>query len=347
MEYHGIPFAAPPTGSLRWALPQAPMPWNRTLQATEKSSCPQLDLIKGVMLGKESCLHLSVYTPAACTAGTPCAVMQWIYGGAWILGSNYEFGEYDGAELAHKFGVVVVAGNYRLDSLGWLALEELKGPDGSYGNYGLHDQRAALQWTQRNVARFGGDPNRVTIFGESAGGFSVCQHMVSPASNGLFSSAIMESGDCDGPWMIFPSEPAKAFGDAFATALGCSAGADRVSCLRELKLKDALMPLAKEWLCPSSALEARANPPNPWCNTTSLPEVPLPSVVAARNDVIRRSAALDAELASRQNSSRWPIVRPPSATSGTRTLASNRCHTYALCCLLVWSGPWGLVVSSF
>ena len=97
-----------------------------------------------------------------------------------------------------------MAGNYRLDVLGFLAVDELMGDDatGAYGNYGIQDQRAAMQWTQREIAKFGGDANRVTIFGESAGGFSVCQHLTSPHSDALFSGAIMQSGDCDGPWLI-------------------------------------------------------------------------------------------------------------------------------------------------
>ena len=107
--------------------------------------------------------------------------------------------------------MVVVAANYRLDVLGWLAMEELRKEDDedAYGNYGLQDQRFAMQWTQRNIAAFGGDPNMVTIFGESAGGYSVCQHIVSPASDRLFSQAIVESGDCDGPWMVLDGHDAK------------------------------------------------------------------------------------------------------------------------------------------
>jgi carboxylesterase type B len=102
-----------------------------------------------------------------------------------------------------------VAGNYRLDVLGFLAVDELMGDDatGAYGNYGIQDQRAAMQWTQREIAKFGGDANRVTIFGESAGGFSVCQHLTSPHSDALFSGAIMQSGDCDGPWLIQVRRP--------------------------------------------------------------------------------------------------------------------------------------------
>jgi hypothetical protein len=103
--------------------------------------------------------------------------MFWIYGGAWSLGGNGEFGLYTGEHLAMKHGVVVVSTNYRLDVLGWLALEELaaESATGAYGNYGLRDQRFAMEWTRDNVRSFGGDPSAVTIFGESAGGFSVCQ----------------------------------------------------------------------------------------------------------------------------------------------------------------------------
>ena len=173
--YHGIPFAAPPTGARRFAAPERPAAWNATKQATKHHSCPQLDLVKGLTLGHEDCMYLSVYVPSSCTPEAPCPVMQWIHGGAWIIGSNYEFSKYDATTLAQTYGVVVVAANYRLDSLGWLAVDELTDADGAFGNYGLQDQRFAMQWTQRNAKQFGGDPHRVTIFGESAGGFSVCQ----------------------------------------------------------------------------------------------------------------------------------------------------------------------------
>ena len=210
--YFGVLFAAPPIGSLRLTVPQRPSPWNTTRQAVRHEAvCPQLDLVRGEHLGSEDCLYLSVYVPSQCTITTPCKVMQWIFGGAWIIGDNHEFGIYDASKLATTHGVIVVAGNYRLDVLGWLALDELQkeGDKGAYGNYGLYDQRLALQWTQRNILRFGGLPDEVTVFGESAGGFSVCQHLTSPASNGLFSRAIIESADCDGPWAIMPGKEAK------------------------------------------------------------------------------------------------------------------------------------------
>merc|ERR1711907_315593 len=123
-----------------------------------------------------------------------------------------------------------------------------------------------MRWTQRNIRQFGGDPDKVTIFGESAGAWSVCQHLVAPASNRLFSHAIMESGDCDGPWMILDGLNAKRFGDVFATATGCplkGSSADRVSCLRSLSLKEIMLPYVS-WFCFLNKTS------NPYCNHSSV-----------------------------------------------------------------------------
>jgi hypothetical protein len=161
--------------------------------------------------------------------------MQWIYGGAWIVGSNEDNNmQY----ISDTNKVVIVAANYRLDVFGWIALQELEDEDenSSYGNYGLHDQGFALEWTQRNIHLFGGDKNKVTIFGESAGGFSVCQHLVRPASNGTFSHAIMESGDCDGPWLIVEGAQAKTWGKAYAKDVGCE-GKGIAKCMRDMPLR--------------------------------------------------------------------------------------------------------------
>ena len=299
-RFHGVPFAAPPVGDLRLRYPQRPQPWNVTKRTTRMApGCPQLDIIKGIHLGDEDCLYLSVYVPSQCTITNPCPVMQWIYGGAWIIGQNEEFGLYDGSKIAMTHGVVVVAGNYRLDSLGWLALEELQheNADGHtdagsapYGNYGLYDQRLALQWTQRNIARFGGRAHDVTIFGESAGGFSVCQQMAMPGSDGLFSRAIMESGDCDGPWLITDGADAKQFGDAYATAAGCPKTGDataRLACLRTLPLKDIQLPYIS-WLCPKWKVNATDDP---WCRELH------------SRGALGRLPDLD----------EWPVPRPPFA----------------------------------
>jgi carboxylesterase type B len=251
--YHGVPFAAEVDGSLRFKRPHRPTPWTAVKQTTEPGpQCPQFDFIKGIHIGKEDCLHLSVYVPEGCTPAEPCPVMQWIFGGAWIIGSNEEFGSYDGTKLAKNNGVIVVAANYRVDVFGWLALDELEAEDdaGAYGNYGLADQTLAMQWTQRNIAKFGGDPNKVTVFGESAGGFSVCQHIVRPESNHLFSHAIVESGDCDGPWLVIDGERAKKFGNTYATAVGCDGlhGTNKLDCLRNTPLEDLMTPYI-QWFC--------------------------------------------------------------------------------------------------
>jgi len=213
--------------------------------------------------------------------------MQWIYGGAWILCDNFEFGIYNASHLATTHDVIVVAGDYRLDAMGWLALKDMvkESGDQSMGNFGLADQRFAMQWTQRNIKAFGGDPDTVTIFGESAGAFSVCQHTVSPKSNGLFSRAIIQSGDCDGPWMIHDGEDASAFGSAYATAVGCPTGESQsqLDCLRKKHLKDVMEPYST-WYCPkhgtaaSQALQKLReskgfNGDDPWCKNKTFNKV--------------------------------------------------------------------------
>ena len=140
--------------------------------------------------------------------------------------------------------------NYRLHAAGWLALDEI-----DVGNLGLADQTLALQWTQRNILHFGGDPDRVTIFGESAGGMSVCQHLVSPRSNGLFSRAIMQSGACDTRMYYDTAEDARAFGRRYAAALGCEDASTRLCCLRELpidKVVKSYLDFVIQWPFPDS-----------------------------------------------------------------------------------------------
>eukprot|EP00937_MAST-01D_sp_MAST-1D-sp2_P006477 g6477.t1 len=297
LVYRGIPIAAPPVGALRFKGPVRPTKWTKVIKTTDVDpQCPQLDFIKGTAQGQEDCLYATVYVPKQCTAAAPCPVMQWIYGGAWIEGSDDQRGVYNGTALARQHGVVVVTSNYRVDSLGWIALPELMAEDehGSFGNYGLKDQRMALRWTQRNVAKLGGNPNKVAIFGESAGGFSVCQHVVSPASNGLFSSAIMESGDCDGPWNIHPGADAQNFGSSIATYLGCPPGKGRLACLRAKPLKDVLVPYAK-WIC---KLQPQVLRKDPWCNKTAAERYPkLPEAVHG----------------ARLPPARWPCATPPFA----------------------------------
>ena len=198
--YRGIPFAAAPVGELRWKAPQPAAKWSGVRDATEFGAiCPQspaLAMMTGESLpeSSEDCLFLNVWT-AAGASDDPRPVMVWIHGGGLSLGWSNQVG-YDGSAFAAR-GVVLVSINYRLGPLGYLAHPALsREADGGSGNYGFLDQVAALQWVNRNIAAFGGDPSNVTIFGESAGGTSVHAVMSSPQAAGLVHRAIAES-----PWI--------------------------------------------------------------------------------------------------------------------------------------------------
>ena len=197
MVFRGIPYAAPPVGSLRWRPPQPVAPWQGVHDATKFSpSCPQPERpdrrLPKVSNTDEDCLYLNVWTSELAPAKRP--VMVWIHGGGMTIGSGAN-SVYDGTNLV-KRGVVLVTINYRLGVLGFLAHPELssESPDKVSGNYGIQDQIAALRWVQENIAAFGGDPGNVTIFGESAGAVSVGCLLTTPGSKGLFHRAILESG---------------------------------------------------------------------------------------------------------------------------------------------------------
>ena len=200
--FKGIPFAAPPIGGLRWRPPQPPAKWDGVRPANAFSancmqrsdngaSFPPYGGDRSAKTMSEDCLYLNVYTAAASSAAKQ-PVMVWIHGGAWTSGAG---AIYEGEDLAKK-GVVVVTVNYRLGVFGFLAHPELtrESPHHASGNYALLDQIAALQWVQKNIAAFGGDASRVTIFGESAGSWSVHNLVASPLAKGLFHRAIGESG---------------------------------------------------------------------------------------------------------------------------------------------------------
>ena len=188
--------------------------------------------------GSEDCLSVNVWTPDPAPTN-PLPVMVFIHGGAWFSGSGANlFGNasdaplYTGRALVPTGNVAVVTLNYRLGWLGFLAHSALSAENSSAssGNYGLLDQQAALQWVQANIAAFGGDRNNVTLFGESAGGSSVCYHMVAPASQGLFHRGIVESGSCVEPLSTLSAAEAK--GGAFANLMGCTDTSSALSCLR-------------------------------------------------------------------------------------------------------------------
>ena len=199
-SYLGIPYAAPPVGELRWKPPQPVKPWRQVRGCTQYgASCPQqTSLMETALLGvgrtSEDCLYLNVWTPAA-SARDKLPVMVWIHGGSFTSGSG-SMPVYAGETLARAGDVVVVTINYRLGPFGFLAHPELskESPQGVSGNYGLLDQIAALKWVRRNIAAFGGDPRRVTAFGESAGAISILDLMTSPLATGLFQRAVVQSG---------------------------------------------------------------------------------------------------------------------------------------------------------
>lgn len=201
--YRGIPFAAPPLGDLRWRAPQQPAAWTSVRNAAKFApACIQApivnrDLGMDPVQTSEDCLYLNIWTPAK-SPNERLPVMVWIYGGGFSIGATSLSG-YDGANLA-KRGVVLASIAYRVGELGFMAHAELTAQqDGHSGNYGLLDMIAGLQWVKRNIAAFGGDPGRVTIFGESAGGIAVSMLAASPLAKGLFHGAISESGGNFGP----------------------------------------------------------------------------------------------------------------------------------------------------
>jgi para-nitrobenzyl esterase len=251
-QFLGIPFAAPPIGALRWRPPAPAIPWDGVLQANAFGhSCPQLASFQGPASNTEDCLFLNVFTPDPAPA-KPRPVMVWFHGGSNQQGSAGDpvpfpgvTGHfYDAQVLSQERDVVVVTVNYRLNVFGFFAHAGLAGEDPQRpyaGNQGLLDQQAALQWVQANVKAFGGNPNRVTIFGESAGSEDVCLHMVSPGSRGLFRRAISESGGCT------PHQPGVAAGtanaEALAAAVGCQGNADELACLRQVSADTLLANL--------------------------------------------------------------------------------------------------------
>lgn len=204
--YRGIPYAAPPVGDLRWKAPQPPVPWQGIRDATEFSNaCWQMPYPPAAAIYQaklpplsEDCLYLNIWTPAK-SAKESLPVMVWIHGGGFTRGTAGSRA-YDGEVLARK-GAVIVTINYRLGIFGFFAHPGLsaESPNHASGNYALLDQIAALEWVKKNIAAFGGDPGKVTIFGESAGSWAVNALMASPLAKGLFQRAIGESGGSFGP----------------------------------------------------------------------------------------------------------------------------------------------------
>ncbi|PRP73918.1 carboxylesterase, partial [Planoprotostelium fungivorum] len=220
--WKGVPFAAPPVGTNRWKAPQPIQSWTDTLNTIEYApGCPQWCLLPARFcpnITSESCLFLNVFSPKN-ASGSP--VMFYLAGGGFAMG-DASSEVYDSARLAAKTGNVVVLANYRLGPLGWLVKGSIR------GNFGLMDQHAALTWVQQNIVHFGGDPSKVTIFGESAGGMSIGAHLISRYSKGLFHRAIIQSN----PLATSFKTPlvAATWGNTFSALVGCTFGGEK--CLR-------------------------------------------------------------------------------------------------------------------
>ncbi len=257
----GIPYAK----AERWKAPQPVLRLEGIFQATQPGpACPQRGVFTTRLGGyippqSEDCLNLGVWMPLAAPPPEGYPVMVWIHGGSYTGGSWAE-PLYDGTSLASQ-GVVVASFNYRLGSLGWLALPELQNesPARSTGNYGLLDMLEALRWVQRNIAAFGGNPNNVTLFGQSAGGMAVCTLLATSSAKGLFHKAILQSGGCT---YVHTLERGFQTGRQWAAGLGCKA--DDLACLRQIPLERLFPPEDRSIGALLQRVEAGEFSEGPW-----------------------------------------------------------------------------------
>ncbi|KAM9061846.1 pyrethroid hydrolase Ces2e [Sarcophilus harrisii] len=263
----GIPFAKPPVGALRFSPPQPPDSWSNVRDAT---SHPPICLQDVSILEKasrtakinipttansEDCLYLNIYVPDHAEKGNRLPVMVWIHGGGLVIGSA---SMYDGSILSASQNVIVVTIQYRLNILGFFSTGDEYAP----GNWGYLDQVAALKWVQKNIAHFGGDPNCVTIFGESAGGTSVSSHVLSPMSKGLFHRAIMQSGVAILPGLISSSSEMVANVIANLSACERYSSASMVQCLRR-KSEEEILAIGKHFNIIPGVVDGQFFPQHP------------------------------------------------------------------------------------
>ncbi|EDL92344.1 rCG51587 [Rattus norvegicus] len=288
-SFLGIPFAKPPIGPLRFAPPEAPEPWSGVRDGTSHPAmCLQditamnmqafklLKLTLPLIPMSEDCLYLNIYTPNHAHEGSNLPVMVWIHGGALVIGMA---SLYDGSMLAAMENVVVVTIQYRLGVLGFFST----GDQHARGNWGYLDQVAALHWVQQNIAHFGGNPDRVTIFGESAGGTSVSSHVVSPMSRGLFHGAIMESGVALMSSLI--SVSSDVVYRTVANLSGCEQVDSKalVNCLRG-KSEEEIMSINKAFRIISGIVDGIFLPRHPKELLASADFHPIPSIIGVNND---------------------------------------------------------------
>jgi para-nitrobenzyl esterase len=301
--FFGIPFAEPPIGALRWRPPVARHAWSTPFDARALGNvCPQANVPATPDAARprsEDCLSVNVWTPDLHpVAALP--VMVYVHGGNFDTGDNGE-PLYDGRSLATDGNVVVVSINYRLGPLGFFAHALLDAEDTVHhvsGNYGFLDQILALEWVRDNARAFGGDPSNVTLFGESAGAMSVCGHLASPRSRGLFRRAILESGTCsilggtlrDGP--DAPYESAESFGSRYVASLHCDTQPDPIACMRAVSAADLMtaIPTTSDFQMHMArfypVIDGVVFPESPWLAATASPPriADVPIVLGSNHD---------------------------------------------------------------
>ncbi len=244
--FKGVPFAQPPIGDLRWKEPQSLKNWEGVRKAYEFGPrAMQLPIFSDMKFRSngvsEDCLYLNIWTPAK-SAGDKLPVLVYFYGGGFVAGDGSEY-RYDGESMA-RHEIVAITVNYRLSIFGFFAYPELtkESPHHASGNYGLLDQAAALRWVQQNISKFGGDPKKITIAGESAGSFSVSAQMASPLSKNIIAGAIGESGSLLGKQSTVSLSDAEKSGEQFAKNIG----AGSLAALRALPAEELLKATAKQ-----------------------------------------------------------------------------------------------------
>jgi para-nitrobenzyl esterase len=275
----GIPYAKPPVGKLRWHAPLPAAPWATPLSAKQLGNeCAQIEdtALSEPLTLTEDCLSLNVWTPTfPHNNDMPLPVMVWFHGGGFTDGASDHDNGYDGTALATRGNVVFVSVNYRLGVFGFLANPAFDTEDKYHqsGNYGFQDQQLALKWVKQNAAAFGGDPARVTIFGQSAGGAAVCDHLASPLSRGLFQRAIPESGgDCGGaPPTLAQAEQT---GAGVVNLLNCTGATDVAACLRAQPPAAVLATVGVTGGYPATA--------SPNTGSAVLPLAPLAAIQAGK-----------------------------------------------------------------
>lgn len=301
-SFKGLPYAAPPVGNLRWQKPQPVKPWSGVLKADHFGPRAMQTNIFGDMMFRsdgmsENCLYLNVWAPVQ-KGKTLLPVLVYFYGGGFVAGDGSE-PRYDGESMARQ-GIVALTVNYRLGVFGFFAHPELSAETAykGSGNYGLLDQAAALQWVQKNIAAFGGDPKRVTIAGESAGSISVSAQMASPLARHIIAGAIGESGSILGALPAVPMAEAEDIGVAFAKGTGVASLAD----LRSLTADSLLSASATFGLFRfPRTLDGYFFPKEPAQIFAAGEQAKVPLLVGWNNEEMNYRAIMGAEQPTRQN----------------------------------------------